>query len=281
MGGTVPETGTITEPTEVEADKAEQQVEEEATTEQEVEDFEAFIESDNAQFQLSQGTTDEKTKTKQTREALKVFKELDNQPLAEDAVVVEQPDVATTPVKVEDDNRLANKIKRFKMIDIIGRKLNLLMADKLKVELKDPTKPYNKETNPYKMMGGNFFPLMEDMFGKIAWASITDAATTKIIKGAMDGDYSVVYNMGNGGIMSNIIIAEMLDEKIPDGRKAEFYELIKDRVNESGLKKVKPAKKHIKDSTDMNSFFKLLQEEDVETRAAVMELILPEDLDIK
>ncbi len=261
--------------------KAAQQVEEEATTEQEVEDFEAFIESDNAQFQLSQGTTDEKTKKKQTRQALKVFKELDNQPLAEDAVEVEKPDVATTPVKVEDDNRLANKIKRFKMIDIIGKKLNLLMADKLKVELKDPTKPYNKETNPYKMMGGNFFPLMEDMFGKIAWASITDAATTKIIKGAMDGDYSVVYNMGNGGIMSNIIIAEMLDEKIPDGRKAEFYELIKDRVNESGLKKVKPAKKHIKDSTDMNSFFKLLQEEDVETRAAVMELILPEDLDIK
>ena len=261
--------------------RAAQQVEEEATTEQEVEDFEAFIESDNAQFQLSQGTTDEKTKKKQTREALKVFKELDNQPLAEDAVEVEQPDVATTPVKVEDNNRLANKIKRFKMIDIIGRKLNLLMADKLKVELKDPTKPYSKETNPYKMMGGNFFPLMEDMFGKIAWASITDAATTKIIKGAMDGDYSVVYNMGNGGIMSNIIIAEMLDEKIPEGRKAEFYELIKDRVNESGLKDVKPAKKHIKDSTDMNSFFKLLQEEKVETRAAVMELILPEDLDIK
>ena len=264
---------------EVKADKT--KVEEEATTEQEVEDFEAFIESDNAQFQLSQGTTDEKTKKKQTREALKVFKELDNQPLAEDAVVVEQPDVAPTPVKVEDNNRLANKIKRFKMIDIIGRKLNLLMADKLKVELKDPTKPYSKETNPYKMMGGNFFPLMEDMFGKIAWASITDAATTKIIKGAMDGDYSVVYNMGNGGIMSNIIIAEMLDEKIPEGRKAEFYELIKDRVNESGLKDVKPAKKHIKNSTDMNSFFKLLQKEKVETRAAVMELILPEDLDIK
>ena len=58
-------------------------------------------------------------------------------------------------------------------------------------------------------MGGNFFPLMEGLFGKVAWASITDAAASKIILGAMDANYSTVYNMGEGGIMSNIIMAEI------------------------------------------------------------------------
>jgi hypothetical protein len=255
------------------------------TQAQEVSDLESLIDEaasdEKTQFQLSKGQTEDSRKEKQVKDAKKVFKELDKQPLAEEAVEVEAPTVTPTPIKVKENNRLLDKIKRFKLKDIIGKKLNLLMADKLKVMLMDETKPYDEETNPYVMMGGNFFPLMEKMFGKIAWASITDAATTKIIKGAMDGDYSVVYNMGNGGIMSNIIMAEMLDEKIPDNRKAELYELIKETVLGSELKQVKPAKKHIQNSTDMNSFFKLLQKEDVKSRAAVMELILPEDLDVK
>ena len=255
------------------------------TQAQEVSDLESLIDEaasdEKTQFQLSKGQTEDSRKEKQVKDAKKVFKELDKQPLAEEAVEVEAPTVTPTPVKVKENNRLLDKIKRFKLKDIIGKKLNLLMADKLKVMLMDETKPYDEETNPYVMMGGNFFPLMEKMFGKIAWASITDAATTKIITGAMNGDYSVVYNMGNGGIMSNIIIAEMLDKKIPDKRKAELYELIKETVLESGLKQVKPAKKHIQNSTDINSFFKLLQKEDVKSRAAVMELILPEDLDVK
>ena len=255
------------------------------TQEQEVSDLESLIDEaasdEKTQFQLSKGQTEDSKKEGQTKDAEKLFKELDKQPLAEDVVEIEAPTVTPTPVKVKENNRLLDKIKRFKLKDIIGKKLNLLMADKLKVMLMDETKPYDEKTNPYVMMGGNFFPLMEKMFGKIAWASITDAATTKIITGAMNGDYSVVYNMGNGGIMSNIIIAEMLDKKIPDNRKAEFYELIKETVLGSGLKQVKPAKKHIQNSTDMNSFFKLLQKEDVKSRAAVMELILPEDLDVK
>ena len=255
------------------------------TQAQEVSDLESLIDEaasdEKTQFQLSEGQTEASKKEEQTKDAERLFKELDEQPLAEDAVEIEAPTVTPTPVKVKENNRLLDKIKRFKLKDIIGKKLNLLMADKLKVMLMDETKPYDEKTNPYVMMGGNFFPLMEKLFGKIAWASITDAATTKIIKGAMNGDYSVVYNMGNGGIMSNIIIAEMLDKKIPDDRKVEFYELIKETVLGSGLEQVKPAKKHIQNSTDMNSFFKLLQKEDVKSRAAVMELILPEDLDVE
>jgi len=245
-------------------------------------DLEERLGSDEVQFQLSEGKTEDNVIDKKTKESKKLFSELDKQESSGETVVVEEPTVEPTPVTVEDNLSLVEKIKRFKLKELVGKKINLLMADKLKVELKDPTKPHNPDTNPYVKMGGNFFPLMEGLFGKVAWASIKDVAATKIIKGAMDADYSVVYNMGNGGIMSNIIIAEMVNEKIPDNQKDKIFNLIKDKVKESKLTDVKKAKKHLDGATDIMSFFKALQEnEGVKTRAAVMELILPETLDVK
>jgi hypothetical protein len=190
--------------------------------------------------------------------------------------------VTPTPIKVKENNRLLDKIKRFKLKDIIGKKLNLLMADRLKVTLMDETKPYDEKTNPYVMMGGNFFPLMEKMFGKIGWASITDAAASKIIKGAMNGDYSAVYNMGNGGIMSNIIIAETLNNNIPKDIRASIYNLMMERLEDSNKKSIKEARKYKEESTDIVSFFKLLQDNlDVDNRAEVMEFMLPVNMNIK
>ena len=245
-------------------------------------DLEERLGSDEVQFQLSEGKTEDNVIDKKTKEAKKLFSELDKQESSGETVVVEEPTVEPTPVTVEENLSLVEKIKRFKLKELVGKKINLLMADKLKVELKDPTKPHNPDTNPYVKMGGNFFPLMEGLFGKVAWASIKDVAATKIIKGAMDADYSVVYNMGNGGIMSNIIIAEMVNEKIPENQKDKIFNLIKDKVKESKLTDVKKAKKHLDGATDIMSFFKALQEnEGVKTRAAVMELILPETLDVK
>ena len=245
-------------------------------------DLEERLGSDEVQFQLSEGKTEDNVIDEKTKEAKKLFSELDKQESSGETVVVGEPTVEPTPITVGENLSLVEKIKRFKIKDLVNKKINLLMADKLKVELKDPTKPHNPDTNPYVKMGGNFFPLMERLFGKVAWASITDVAATKIIKGAMDADYSVVYNMGNGGIMSNIVIAEMLNEKIPDNQKTKIFNLIKNRVKESELKDVKKAKKHLDGATDIMSFFKALQEnENVDTRAAVMELILPETLDVK
>ena len=245
-------------------------------------DLEERLGSDEVQFQLSEGKTEDNAIDEKTREAKKLFSELDKQESSGETVVVGEPTVEPTPITVGENLSLVEKIKRFKIKDLVNKKINLLMADKLKVELKDPTKPHNPDTNPYVKMGGNFFPLMERLFGKVAWASITDVAATKIIKGAMDADYSVVYNMGDGGIMSNIVMAEMLNEKIPDNQKTKIFNLIKNRVKESELKDVKKAKKHLNGATDIMSFFKALQEnENVDTRAAVMELILPETLDVK
>ena len=131
------------------------------------------------------------------------------------------------PVDFKENKSLVEKVKGFKLKDIIGKKLNLLMADKLKVQLEDPSKPYNKKTNKYKKMGGSFFPLMDGMFGKVAWASIKEQAANRIIRGAMNGDASVVYNMGDGGIYSNIETANALDEKIPQEKKNQILEFIR------------------------------------------------------
>ena len=73
--------------------------------------------------------------------------------------------------------------------ELVGKKINLVMADQLIVN------------DDY--MGGPLFALQDKLFGKVAWASMDLAAARKIIKGAIDSDYSVVYNMAPNAIVSN------------------------------------------------------------------------------
>ena len=133
---------------------------------------------------------------KQRKETLeKEAEDLMNEVQPENVTTVESVEAAEPiPVNLDEGAEPVKRtgIKRFRLKDIVGKKLNLLMADKLKIELKDPSKPYDQETNPYVKMGGNFFPLMEKIFGKAAWASIDKTAANKIIIGAMNGDLSVV-----------------------------------------------------------------------------------------
>jgi len=248
--------------------------------EEEAQRLENLVKEKNPQFQLDEGQTSEQKKQELEKQAVELFSSQDEQEVGDIAIEAETPDVTPTPVEITENKELTDKVKTFKLKDIIGKKLNLLMADKLKVELKDPSKPYNEETNPYVKMGGNFFPLMEKMFGKVGWASIKDGAATKIIKGAMDGDQSVVYNMGDGGIYSNIIMAEEINKKIPQGQKTNLWNLVKEQVQKSTNNNVKKAKKYLSESNDILSFFKALQNEDVDTRAKTLEAIVPESLDI-
>jgi hypothetical protein len=243
--------------------------------------LEDLIKSEDPQFQLAEEGTADERKDKLKEKAIETFSNLDEQEESEEAFEIEEPDVSPKPVDFKENKSLVEKVKGFKLKDIIGKKLNLLMADKLKVQLEDPSKPYNKKTNKYKKMGGSFFPLMDGMFGKVAWASIKEQAANRIIRGAMNGDASVVYNMGDGGIYSNIETANALDEKIPQEKKAEIWNLVKDHISKSTDKNVKNAKKHLEKSNDTLSFFKLLQEnEGVKTRAAAMQSILAEDLEM-
>ena len=253
---------------------------------QDVADLEAFINQTNPQFQLSTKVTSEEKKQALEDEAIRLMEDMDGQEISEDASVFvpdskeERPSI---PVSFTENTSFLSKIKKFKLKDLYGKSINLLMADKLKVELQDPSKPHNIDTNPYIKMGGNFFPLMEGLFGKVAWASITDAAATKIIKGAMNGDISVVYNMGSGGIDSNIAMATELNNLIPEKDKAEVFKLMQGHIfkstNENINKKVKNI--FIKSDNLIEAFEALQKGFDVKVRAAAMQEIVPESLEIE
>ena len=74
--------------------------------------------------------------------------------------------------------------------DLIGKKINLVMADGL-------------ITNE-KWMGGPFFSLQKAMRkNNIAWANIDEASVRKIANGAVKSDYTVVYNMNPDALSSN------------------------------------------------------------------------------
>ena len=249
--------------------------------EEEAKRLENLIKKKDPQFQLDRGQTPEQQKEELEKKAVELFSSQDNQDVGDVAVEAETTDVTPTPVEITENKNLSDKVKKLRLKDIIGKKLNLLMADKLKVELKDPSKPYNEETNPYIKMGGNFFPLMEKMFGKVGWASIDDKAATRIIKGAMSGDQSVVYNMGDGGIYSNIIMAQEIDKKIPQAQKSKVWDLVKEQIQKSKNNKVNPAKKYLSQSNDILSFFTAVSDNtDVDTRAETLKAIVPESLDI-
>jgi len=253
---------------------------------QEVADLEAFVNQTNPQFQLSTDSTNEEKKQALEEEASRLMDDMDGQEIsADESVFVPDPkeERPSIPVTFTENTSLLSKIKKFKLKDLYNKSINLLMADKLKVELQDPSKPHNIDTNPYIKMGGNFFPLMEGLFGKVAWASITDAAATKIIKGAMNGDLSVVYNMGSGGIDSNIAMATELNNLIPEKDKAEVFKLIQGHIfkskNENITKKVKNI---FIESDNLIEIFEALQKDfDVKARAAVMREIVPENLEIE
>jgi hypothetical protein len=241
---------------------------------------------DDVKFQLETDMTDKQRKETLEKEA----EDLMNEVQPENVETVESVEAAEPiPVNLDEGVEPVKRtgIKRFRLKDIVGKKLNLLMADKLKIELMDPSKPYDQETNPYVKMGGNFFPLMEKIFGKAAWASIDKTAANKIIIGAMNGDLSVVYNMGDGGVDSNIAMAEALDNAIPENRKDEIFQLIKKRVLGSDEQKIKRAHKHFKNAKTLMEAFESLantesiqkdgtmKKEGVDVRAAVTRLIIP------
>jgi len=239
---------------------------------------------DEAQLQLDTEVDTEARKMELEEQAIQQMEEV----LPETSEIIEDVDQAeATSVEIKENEEAVNrtKIKRFKLKDIIGKSLNLLMADKLKIKLLDPSKPYNEKTNPYVKMGGPFFPLMEKLFGKVAWASIDDAAASKIIIGAMNGDYSAVYNMGDGGIDSNIVMAETLESKIPENQKAEIFKLIKEKILASKDEKIKKAHKYFKDAKNLMDAFEKMTNKDtkvgVDVRAAVIRSILPETVEGK
>jgi hypothetical protein len=235
----------------------------------------------DSKFQLETDVVGDSRKEALEKKAEELMNEV--QPENVEAIDDSEPAAPITLDLTESNDAIKRTgIKRFKLSDIVGKMMNLVMADKLAIQLRDPSKPYNQDTNPYVKMGGPLFPLMEKLFGKVGWASITDAAATKIIKGAMNGDMSAVYNMGDSAVDSNIAMAESLDAKIPEGKKAEVFKLMKERVLGSETEEMRKAHKHFKSADTMiDALRSLAKDGDVKLRAAVMRLLVPSSNDGK
>jgi hypothetical protein len=223
-------------------------------------------EGKRAQFQLESETTSEQTKQKLEDETVKLLEDVtqeNNGEISEDPFTAEQPapGAEIITIEVKENSELAKKVKKMGLGDLVGKKINLVMADQLKVDK--------------KRMGGPFFPLIDKLFGKVAWASIDKGAASRIINGAIKSDYTVVFNMSSDGIYSNSIMGETLIELIPTEKRDEAFKLIKENILQSKSKSLKKAQGVMKVSESLEDFFKQLQDLDVDTRAAVITKLLP------
>ena len=188
--------------------------------------------------------------------------------LEEKAEVVDEPAPANViPITITENTELANKVKKMGLKELVGKKINLVMADQLKVD----EKALDEEGKP-KQMGGPFFPLMDALFGKVAWASIDKTAANKIIDGAIKGDYTVVFNMKPSALDSNTVNLNTLIEKVKTAdNSVEIFEAMKEDVLG---KKIKTNKK-IQESKNIDEFAEGFAELGVDDRAKIFKAVLP------
>ena len=237
----------------------------------EVDSLEKLLKGQDPNFQLDSEITQEEKKEELVSKAIDKMSESDISEMSEEAFEAEfpTPDVKTYPIKVKENSELASKLKRMGLKDLIGKKINLVMADQLKVG----------EVMGRKRMGGPFFPLIDKLFGKVAWASMNEDAANKIINGAVKSDYTVVYNMSTTAIDSNVALTETfedLTQSLPKNKQKEIFSAIQEQVlkNQYG-KKTDQVRSIAKSSKTLNDFFTELDKLDVDTISAVVKNIMP------
>ena len=184
--------------------------------------------------------------------------------LSENSVKVQDTGAKTTTVVVKENSALADKVKKMGLKELIGKTVNLVMADQLKVD--------------EKRMGGPFFPLIKKLFGKVAWASIRRIDAKKIVLGAIGSDYTLVYNMSPSAVDSNIATLNTLIEKIKESTKSEliFQEMMKD-IQTKNFKKNKTELIHkiARESNNLEDFVKGFSKLDVDSKAQIFTTVLP------
>jgi hypothetical protein len=266
--------------------KTEQEVEVDEDTKaalaEETKDFEAMLlegvdteedTSSDPQFQIESVESDKKRKKKLVDKAIQLMEEL--QPLLEgEALTVEESATARTfIIDVKENTELADKVRKMGLDELVGKRINLVMADQLKVD--------------EERMGGNFFPLIDGLFGEVAWASISREAAESIAKGSIKADYSVVYNMSPSAVDSNIVLLNTMFDKVRESDNPEkLFEAIKTHLlglsfGKNG-KKTKEVHEIAKESKNIEEFSDRYQKLDVDTRAEIFKKILPSrDVDAK
>ena len=251
--------------------QVEQQAEVETTTEevssktlneQEVEDLNTlFDDASDPQFQLdAQETTPEK-KQQLVASATKLMEDVQPE-LETEAVTVETPD-KVYPVTITENTELANKVKKMGLNDLVGKRVNFVMADQLKVD--------------DKRMGGPFFPLQDGLFGEVAWASISQTAAETIAKGAVNADYSVVYNMSPSAVDSNLVLLDTLIDKVKESpNRPELFQAMMDDIQSKTYgPKTDFVHSIAAEATSIDDFAEGFAQLDVDTKAKIFRDVLP------
>ena len=193
--------------------------------------------SSDAQFQLDTEVDTKDRKEELKEQAIQQMEEV----LPERAETIEEISKKGIPVKVKENTKLADKLKKVGLDFLIGKTINLVMADQLKVSK--------------KYMGGPFFPLIKNLFGKVAWASMNNTAASSIVNGAMKSDYSVVYNMSPKAIFSNTALRQEILSNLSPEQQNQLYDLIK---NDKKFKTTAKSKSLLEKSNNLKEMFDLM-----------------------
>ena len=191
--------------------------------------------------------------------------------IASEAYETQEPTKGTVKADIKDNEPLTEGVPRRSIRSYIGKKVNLLMADLLKVDL----------NNKIQKMGGAFFPLIPGLRGKVAWASIDIAAAKAIVRGAIKSQISMVYNMNPEAMMSNKVFLESVLDRISKLPESDvIFSQMMERIQKLKYKEGKNPKKLIhdvaKNSKTMEEFKKNFADLNVDQKAAIMKSILPE-----
>ena len=231
---------------------------------EELKDLEAFVKRENPKFSIKPNLTTQEKQKALDDEAYRILTEAENAGLSENTYTVENPQVQTIPIIITENSELANRVRRMGLDELVGKKINLVMADQL-------------VTNS-RYMGGPFFPLQDGVYNKVAWASMNKKAANDIIKGAIDADYTVVYNMTPNAVNANIAMrTEFLSrlENLDADTQSIIFEKIQENLGDKVYgKDTAKVQDLIKNSETLESFFDALTF-DVTVKSKVIEDILP------
>ena len=226
-----------------------------------------------AQFMLE--SEQSQAKQEMIDEATKLMEQEEKNGFSEKAFDATNPEPTVKPISIEikENTRLADKVKRMGLKELIGKKINLVMADQLKVG------DISIGKKILKRMGGPFFPLIDELFGKVAWASMNKQAASSIINGAIKSDYTVVYNMNPSAIDSNAAMRDTFIAMVRKMPKVERDAIISKIVNQIKGKKFGKKTEQVQNDIlkvkTLSNFEKMMSELDVDTKAAIINMILP------
>jgi hypothetical protein len=213
-------------------------------------------------FQLETTTDNEARKQSLVESATKLMETVSDD-LSSKSSQTNAPTMEPTPIVITENTELTNKVPRFPLVDLIKKRINLVMADQLKVG--------------DGFMGGPLFPLIDGIFGKAAWASINLDAARKIVRGAINGNYSVVFNMNPTAVDSNTAFMDTFIKKLNEaGIKENVLVELKSYVKDKKFgKKTDQIRKITETSNTIDEFSERLSELDVDTISDFVKKIIP------